>query len=51
MITASRHEADTDLSLGALLLFGGFYLQINTILYPGKTDNEEKKTENCMQGI
>ena len=48
MITASRHEADTDLALGALLLFGGFYLQISTIVYPGKTDNEEKKTENCM---
>ena len=43
MITASRHEADTNLSLGALLLFGVFYLQINTILYPGKTDNEDKK--------
>ena len=48
MTTARRHEADTDLALGALLLFGGFYLQISTIVYPGKTDNEEKKTENCM---
>ena len=45
MITARRHEADTDLALSGLLLFGGFYLQISTILYPGKTDNEEKKTE------
>ena len=43
MITARRHEADTDHSIGGLLLFGGFYLQINTILYPGKTDNEEKR--------
>ena len=43
MITACTYEADTNLSLGALLLFGGFYLEINTILYPGKTDNEDKK--------
>ena len=41
MITARQPEADL-LSLGALLLFGGFYLQIHTILYPGKMDNEEK---------
>jgi len=34
MITARRHEADTDLALGTLLLFGGFYLQISAILYP-----------------
>ena len=48
MITARRHEADTDLAFGALLLFDGFYFQISTIVYPGKTDNGEKKTENCM---
>ena len=48
MITPRRPD---HLSLGALLLFGGFYLQAYTILYPGKTDNEEKETENCTQGI